>query len=1304
MKNFFFKAFTAILMILGRCTGANAQTTQSLQWDWNDTSAQTVYVVSRDSLDYSINASSCTHFYVTDNHTSYTVSVAPQTANGSSTDVVQTLYVSLDDYGGTTAVTLTHKACPYSLAVSPSSLSWAWNGTGGKSVTVTANYSWTAALLGPDASAFALSTYSGSAGTTTVTVTPQSSNGGVDSRTAVVRFTLSTGTGIAEVSLLQSADEAMSGLTSGTNYIQAMTFTNAAGTTYTRDVTYYDGLGYEEQALQVAGSPDGKTVVRQTVWDALHRPDSVTYLPYVRSDASAYNLDSGHSLEENHYWYSSNTNGYDDTRPYAVKAYEGSQYGRPTYMQREGDAWNANGGHGTSIAYGFNGSVQGEPAVMRFDWSPVDASHTSPYVTSSGDWVSCGLAMTRTTDEAGAVSDSYTTARGLTVCTRSWSGTNGAGTGGTMAETYYVYDLKDSLALVIQPEGAAALRSLTAANRTITMEDNASNANNSIYTEYCFGYIYDGWGNPVTEHVPGGGTTQRVFDARDRVVLETNSLMCETAPNDTARQYPRYIYTEYDVFDRVVARRMVRSAQPLDTLRSACLQSAGVPASLVAGFSTVCTLYAAQYFPFGAITDALTGFTADTPVAATDVETAHVKGLLKSETFYPAANADGTAPDASGGSAGITRTKRYYYDYRGRTVQVQETDSDGWTARYSTKFDFCGNVLATKETHTSPLNETHCLQTWNEYDTRGRLTDSGRELDGNALRPVYYTYDELGRLSRKEIGDGPDNIGNIAFDYDLHGWTTDIAATNNWGQDQIFAETLRYAAPSKSGSTARFDGNISEISFNTDTYAYTYDGLKRLTDAAHYTGSATTPDNVKTERWMAYDRNGNMTGITRYDASGVGSTHSFSHTGNRLAGSNYGYDVLGNMTQDAQKGLQFSYNLANLPCKVEGMAGSANAGLTLSYGYLADGTKTSSVTNQGEGLKYRGSFVYEIGGTTEQLSSIAWSEGRVALEYGIGGTIPEIRDEWHICDHLGNTRVVVDMTNWGTVVEQNEYLPFGTRIANPVSELTTNRYRLASKEEQRFGIGAGTLDLHLSDFGARYYDPVTCRWTTRDPLAGKYHSWSPYNYCAGNPINNVDYCGKVIIPWGLQYKALANHLQSHGNGSIQKEAGYSMLHPLRAFAIGYARDGGHNISSTASNFSINISNAASLPHGFEGDHGNALRHTAWQALITVAFDTETASSIASVHEEDPSETISPYYTSLSEADTAVDLRNNAIGRIIGSYSGNIKDAMKSVLTYFYKEGLWTVEKDKGKYYVVKTKLTKDQYNLALKELDNLNDY
>ena len=200
------------------------------------------------------------------------------------------------------------------------------------------------------------------------------------------------------------------------------------------------------------------------------------------------------------------------------------------------------------------------------------------------------------------------------------------------------------------------------------------------------------------------------------------------------------------------------------------------------------------------------------------------------------------------------------------------------------------------------------------------------------------------------------------------------------------------------------------------------------------------------------------------------------------------------------------------------MAGSANAGLTLSYGYLSEGTKTSAIIGTGvsaEGLKYRGSFVYELKDGVERLSSVGWSEGRTEYVYApslvedgdevLEGPeeLLEIDDLWYVPDHLGNVRAVVLMDySGGTVLEQNEYLPFGTRLDGTLA-LPENRYRLGGKEEQRFG----GLDLALSDFGARFYDPFSARWTTRDPLAGKYHSLSPYNYCAGNPVNMVDAFG-----------------------------------------------------------------------------------------------------------------------------------------------------------------------------------------------------
>ena len=65
------------------------------------------------------------------------------------------------------------------------------------------------------------------------------------------------------------------------------------------------------------------------------------------------------------------------------------------------------------------------------------------------------------------------------------------------------------------------------------------------------------------------------------------------------------------------------------------------------------------------------------------------------------------------------------------------------------------------------------------------------------------------------------------------------------------------------------------------------------------------------------------------------------------------------------------------------------------------------------------------------------------------------------------------------------------------------RFAFAGKEKDS--------ETGLSYFGARYYDAdLTTGWLSVDPMADKYPSMSPYNYCAGNPVKLVDPEGEEI--------------------------------------------------------------------------------------------------------------------------------------------------------------------------------------------------
>ena len=216
----------------------------------------------------------------------------------------------------------------------------------------------------------------------------------------------------------------------------------------------------------------------------------------------------------------------------------------------------------------------------------------------------------------------------------------------------------------------------------------------------------------------------------------------------------------------------------------------------------------------------------------------------------------------------------------------------------------------------------------------------------------------------------------------------------------------------------------------------------------------------------------------------------------------YAYDANGNLTKDLNKGItNISYNCLNLPSVVTFSDGS-----TITYTYAADGTKLKTVHKIGSTTTttdYCGNVVYENGVRKLLLTE----EGYV--------TLSDSKYHYYLKDHQGNNSVVINQS--GSVEETNHYYPFGGVFSS-----TTNvqPYKYNGKEyDTKKGLG-------WYDYGARHYDAALGRFTTNDRFAEKYHSLSPYQYGANNPINTIDINGDsllIVTPEAIE--AIYNGLQ-----------------------------------------------------------------------------------------------------------------------------------------------------------------------------------
>ena len=605
--------------------------------------------------------------------------------------------------------------------------------------------------------------------------------------------------------------------------------------------------------------------------------------------------------------------------------------------------------------------------------------------------------------------------------------------------------------------------------------------------QYAFQYKYDGRNRCIWKKLPGAGYVEMVYDNADRLVFSQDG-------NQRALSTGNWMYYKYDGLNRL-------------TEQGTCTNKV----------TTSGTNVLVQHFYDSYAFRSQAGFNnSNFP----DDASGNGKGALTASvaTVLGSSNKIYTA---------------YYYDIKGRVAKTVQSNLLGGYDVTATVYTFTDKPATVTHTHTASGKPTRTEMYTYSYDHADRLLKVEHTLGGTKITLADYAYDNLGRLQSKSLHGSATN--KLTYAYNVRGWLTGISGTK-------FTQNLYY---NTGNGTAKYNGSISSMTWkagNESTirgYKFTYDGLSRLMNATYgETAGINTNTNRFSENVTAYDKNGNIKTLQRYGqtaASSYGLIDNLTFTlgGNLLSrvddaaaasaynggfefkdgvkqANEYTYDSNGNLTKDLNKGISnISYNCLNLPSAVTFSDGS-----TIVYTYAADGAKLKTVHKIGgttTTTDYCGNVIYENG--VQKL--LLTEEGYVTLSDG--------KYHYYLKDHQGNNRVVINQS--GTVEEANHYYPFGGVFA---SSGNVQPYKYNGKEYD------GKKGLNWYDYGARHYDAALGRFTTNDRFSEKYHSLSPYQYGANNPVNTIDINGdSLLIVTPAAIEAIYNGLQDGSNIKMQ---------------------------------------------------------------------------------------------------------------------------------------------------------------------------
>lgn len=601
----------------------------------------------------------------------------------------------------------------------------------------------------------------------------------------------------------------------------------------------------------------------------------------------------------------------------------------------------------------------------------------------------------------------------------------------------------------------------------------------------------------------------------------------------------------------------------------------------------------------------------------------------------------------------------YDYDELNRLVLVEHWDGQTLADDIEYTYDEVGN----RETMVDDTGTTSY-----DYDALDR--PSQITFPGNTV--VAYEYDEIGNRVKLTYPDSKE----VDYTYDE---AHNLETVTDW-LDEV--TTYTYDDAGRLENTALPNGIDAD---------YTYDGAGRLDTVVNadqtpttissfdYTvdavGNRTAMEDLEGAHSYEYDALYRLTEVTYPDTTT--DTYTYDAVGNRLTKNtdDYTYDAANQLT--GLEGLSFDY---------DDNGNQADRGSD-TFGYdhenrlvesVIDSVTSTSVYN-GDGLRMSHTvgmettnYVWDVGAGLP----VVLQDGENTYVYGRGliSAADSVGDQiYFLYDGLGS---VVDVTDEnGGIVASYSYDVFGAIRSQTGS--SDNYWLFTGQQEDS--------ESALYFLRARYYDPATGRFLSRDPVMAA----EAYAYSSNNPTNLTDPAGTCIIfdcpdvgdivclhpstflaceaaSWAAE-----NIVPECDSQDVHQGYGPEASCPLAAFCLvpknsaeciraDEIRDHATEFANTVLPCNDPTAEPGRCAQGTLGrpndrvDRQDAFRHCYGSALMTLEFGADFANKITDLYEA---------YRGNPPSQKAYDVYNNQRGREFAELIGDAPDASARLARY-----------------------------------------